>query len=91
MMANFAPLRVSNAFKPSVVPWLNISMSSIWALTFSNAPITPLVGASGVVGTLSKISSPVDVSNFTTSVKVPPTSTAIRVFFAMLLFPFCDY
>ena len=72
-----APVRVSSAFRPSVVPWVNIDVSPSGASARSNAASTPRVGSDGVVGTFSKRSVPAG-SRRTTSVKVPPTSMAIR-------------
>ncbi len=73
-----APLRVSRAFNPRVVPCVNSAISETDVLAFPKPSSTPRAGSAGVVGTLSKRSSPVTLSSSTTSVKVPPTSIASR-------------
>src|SRR5215208_1624108 len=67
-------------FVTTVVPWKNRCKSGNEIPTFSHTAsipsTTPLEGSSGVESTLPSVNPPVSSSKTSTSVKVPPTSTA---------------
>src|SRR5215467_4089263 len=90
---NSKPSLVMNPSRPTspsrswlvaiVVPWLTDTTASIpwpsWASIFSRPVMKPSAGSAGVDGVLVTVSSPVDSSKATTSVKVPPVSMPIRM------------
>ena len=63
---------------PSVVPWTKKSRLESSAPAFANPAITPLAGSDGTVSTFSCRRPCPSSPSSTTSVNVPPTSTAIR-------------
>src|SRR5262245_7956315 len=64
---------------PSVVPWTKKSRFACSAPAFAKPAITPLAGSDGTVSTFSCRTPPPSSPSRTTSVNVPPTSTAIRI------------
>ncbi len=74
-----APVRVSTALTPSVVPTFTCETSFSATPVVAIASSTPLAGSRALVGTFSQEVDPLASSSTTTSVKVPPTSTPIRI------------